>query len=341
MKIFCLLMTVVLQVWPTTGVNAQDRLTVDKEHMIGVMESHFLDLESWRKLDVLIRVTTTGEGRHWKLEDQAWDKLPRYIEGPDASLMVLQEKALFRVAFDLDAQQAIVVGRWEDEQQVFDALDNETPAKKRAGDHSLLMNSTPGVVFAKSGSNSAYRRKDITTVSQLLDQSGVVDIRGLGWMGYAPWNSTLFRRQTDYLLKSGAISEISHMGQDRYKVTFLNQGKYKGQYQSVDWNLKKALPVKYASGTDSMLGQEVLIQWASIEGNDVPKHYRFMNYRQEIFGGRQYFVKREGTIELHWFSFDQMLSDDLFNEEILNDRKRLDALMDETVFAEKSDDTEK
>ena len=36
-----------------------------------------------------------------------------------------------------------------------------------------------------------------------------------------------------------------------------------------------------------------------------------------------------------------MLSDDLFNEEILNDRKRLDALMDETVFAEKSDDTEK
>jgi hypothetical protein len=40
----------------------------------------------------------------------------------------------------------------------------------------------------------------------------------------------------------------------------------------------------------------------------------------------------EGTMELHWFSFNQPLPDDLFEESILSDRKKQDELMSKDVF---------
>lgn len=39
---------------------AQDDLSLNKEHMSGVVEAHLASLEGWRIADVLIRVSSNG-----------------------------------------------------------------------------------------------------------------------------------------------------------------------------------------------------------------------------------------------------------------------------------------
>lgn len=43
-------------------------------------------------------------------------------------------------------------------------------------------------------------------------------------------------------------------------------------------------------------------------------------------------TRTDVTIDVHWFSFNEDLPDELFEEEVLADRKKLDELLSQEVF---------
>ncbi len=104
----------------------QDGLSVDKQHIAEVIESHLAALEGWRKGDFLLRTSESGNGRYFKLEEQDLTGFEvKYVNGPEAMSTVTRVDLVVRMIFDLDQEKVLIINQVENEKRIFNGLDEE------------------------------------------------------------------------------------------------------------------------------------------------------------------------------------------------------------------------
>lgn len=317
---------------------AQDTLSVDKEHMAGVVSAHLASLEGWRTGDFLVRVSTTGTGRFFRWEEnqdnmEVDDKL-RFVEGVDASTLDFQSDLLYRVVFDIELERCFVVGSIREVATVFDSLDIAMePSVKKISATYMLADREAGLLSVGSNGKT-YKTNQVKTASAALSIAGVPDIRVLGWKNVLPWNSSLLRMQLGDI-RPDSIREISHVGQNVYELRI--KTPVDGVSVRAQWDVSKNLPVRYWIGTDldGTTAGEGSAKWKEINGFSVPVASRFMKAESREHGLRDYSMRNEVAVDVHWFSLNEELSDEFFQKELLHDQKRLDELLDQSVFDKK------
>ncbi len=330
---------VCLMVAVNSELYSQDKLSIDKDHMLGVVEAHAVSLEGWRTGDVLIRVTSSGHGRYIRLEDDPGPRgQPKYVEGPDASSIVVQEDRLFRVLFDFDDQMCLVVGSNREERVIFDALDNELTPKVTDRSGAFLFNDPEKGVLTVGTDGRLFRALEMTTVSGALSVSGAPDIRLLGWNTVSSWDCEYLRDRIAALANVDAISIVSHVGRDSYQLVY--PGHTEGTEKKYHWDVKRNVPQKFWVGrtSDGFASHDASAQWQSIDGHHVPVSSQYMLAEIIMDGSRWYLMFHEVAVDIHWFSFNKELPEELFQDEILRDRKKLDELLSQEVFGKRSED---
>ncbi len=335
MRLTNLIIISTLLVMLESTVTSQDKISVDSEHFAGVMEAHLATLESWQTGDVLVRIRSSGEGRYLILEDQGPDKPIKYVEGPDASTVVVRYDMLIRFVFDLDTDRALIIMRGEYGTQVIDALDDDAGRPSQiVYDDVTLFDKSQNITSFKSSNGPIRKLDEITNISQILAK--VPDLRGLGALERAgsPWNTEELKDNFEYRARPEFISSILHVGNERYQLVHVGTDRTEGQKVVWDWDMKRQLPLKFWLGNakTGVTFLENTAEWKLVNDGHVPASSRFFQTNLQVVGARHYMVMNEGTMELHWFSFNQPLPDDLFEESILSDRKKQDELMSKDVF---------
>ncbi len=321
---------------------SQDVFSVDKEHLAGVVGAHLLSLEGWRTGDFLVRVSTTGSGRYFRWEEnqdnmEVDDKI-RFVEGADASTVDFQSDLLYRVVFDFDSERCLVVGNVREVATVLNALDVAMEPIVRKKKEVLLLDDLQLGALRIRPDGKMYNSKQANTVSRALSAAGVPDIRFLGWNQVSLWNCDRMRTKLGDI-SADSIHEISHVGRDVYQIR--TKAPIEGVSVRTQWDVSRNLPVGYWFGTDrdGTTGGEGSAKWSEIDGLPVPVSSRFMNAHSSSFGSRDYSMKNEVAVDIHWFSLNQELTDEFFQKDLLSDQKKLDELLNQNVFEKQVEDT--
>ncbi len=311
-------------------------LSVDKDHMSGVAEAHLATLEGWRKGDVLIRYSTTGNGRFINEEG--------YVEGPDAVSVVVREDYLARFIFDLDSERTLVINRREREEQLFNALDEELQPPVILVDHRILLyDKTANLQLEKKDAGVISRAAKMRPFQEMLASMGVPDLRSWGCVVRTNWDFDRLRTSIEFNNAVHNIEQLIHVGGDVYRIIAKDlEGTrgFGGQY-ATDWDVKRNVPVKFVVhhvAPSEGSGNPVItisVKWKSMDGNFVPESSRMSRRSIRPYIGRNFHVEEETTTEVHWFSFNTELSNDVFDEKLLGDRNRLDELLNTDVFDDK------
>lgn len=326
----------------TELVFSQDELSVDREHLAGVVSAHLTSLEGWRSGDFLVRVSTTGSGRFFRWEEnqdnmEVDDKI-RFVEGADASTVDFQSDLLYRVVFDFDSERCLIVGNVREVATVLDALDVAMEPIVRKKSAIFLLDDVEVGVLRIRPDGKMYNSKQVKTVSRALSVAGVPDIRFLGWNQVSLWDDDQVRTQLGDI-RADSIHEISHVGRDVYQIR--TKAPIEGVSVRTQWDVSRNLPVGYWFGTDrdGTMGSEGAAKWKEIDGLPVPVSSRFMSAEGNTFGSRDYAMKNEVAVDIHWFSLNQELSDEFFQKDLLSDQKKLDELLNQNVFEKQAEDT--
>jgi hypothetical protein len=173
----------------------------------------------------------------------------------------------------------------------------------------------------------------INTVSKVFEMH-VPDIRILGIQPISRiWNTENLQDRLKGLALVDKISEITHVAKHSYQLTYLGEGEERGLIRRFDWDLERNLPVKFWRGSlECGTGSEGTVRWKLINDQYVPLSARYMDTNGDAQNSRFYLVETETTVDLHWFSFGQDLPDDLFEDSVLDDHKKLNEMLNEDVF---------
>jgi transposase-like protein len=150
-------------------------------------------------------------------------------------------------------------------------------------------------------------------------------------------DSLKYQSQPDF------ITSISHVGQDRYQVRL--DGKASGRDAEneprlfVDWNFSDNIPIKYViypSQSSETPTTVETVEWKKVNDTALP-HASRRSFRSTMAfdNGLKFYVEYEQTTELHWFSFNEELADELFDPNLLKDRAKVDELLSDHVFEKK------
>jgi len=245
---------------------------------------------------------------------------------------------LYRVVFDFDAERCLVVGNVREEATVFDALDRAMDPIVRKKNAIFLLNDGESGAWQIRANGKLYNSKQVKSVSRTLAVAGVPDIRFLGWNQVSLWDGDQVWTQLGDI-RPDSIQEISHVGRDVYQIR--TKAPIEGVSVRTQWDVSRNLPVGYWFGTDrnQTTGSEGSAKWKEIDGLSVPVSSRFMNAEGSTFGSRDYSMKNEVAVDIHWFSLNQELSDEFFQKALLSDQKKLDELLNQNVFEKQADDT--
>ncbi len=333
-----------------------DRLTVDKDHIVGVIEAHITNLEGWQSGDYLIRIQEEALGRHYQsfIEDgiENW----RVVEGADAASISISGSRLYRVMFDIERERVFVAGRGYDEQQLFDGLDSEIGMPKKTQFDSVFLLDRPNGIGAsrlRAAQIHKMNAERLPSVRQILAQASVPDIRVLGchthWGGVWADDEKRLPDIFNLVRDWDSIEEITHVGENRYKVFSRHDlrpdDRRFGARYYLDWDVAQQVPVAFSiySGyrpEDFKNSVKEKAQWSGntawkiINGVSVPVSTRAVAGNIKRIDGRVFDIPHEITVDIHWFSVNEELPKELFQEDILHDRKKVDELLDETVFAD-------
>lgn len=308
-------------------------MTVDEAHISQVVEAHMANLDSWRSGDMLIRIKTSGSGRYFRLEDQA-PKIPIvYVEGPDASSIVKEREQLYRVAFDLDKERCFVAINQRLESNVFDGLDNMSSPIVIDEKGAFLFSDPKRGILTLGSDGKLYQSlgPKNETVSAALFVSNAPDVRLLGWW---PIGNRDCERLNNRLseMAHNSISDIAHVGKRVYRATYHGVGVTEGEIYKYDWDLERNVPTRFWVGGEGQARFEGSAHWRLVDDQHVPESSRYVHGQIIKEGSRPYLVFHEVSVEVHWFSLNRELPDDLFNEAILRDPARIDELMNADVF---------
>jgi hypothetical protein len=201
------------------------------------------------------------------------------------------------------------------------------------------------LAFARLEAGVVHRSTHLPSVSQMFDQFGVTGIKGLGCasLNVCTWGDDMERRFIESITKDDSIKSITHVGRDRYQVftqTANGEDRRSGFRCHNDWDLTRNVPVRFVicwgySQEDlpkAIPFNDTSVDWIEINGNQVPKSARITNNSILNLDGTSFRFSEEVTVDVHWFSFNDDLSDELFDEKTLHDRTKMDELLDVTVF---------
>ncbi len=320
--------------------NAQDKLSVTKEHLSGVVEAHHAAMDGWRTGDLIIRTSSSGKGQHFRPEDDPGPRgQPKYVEGPDASSLVVEVNSVYRVIFDFDKQRCLVVGNFREERTKFDALENSFApvVNERFGAYLFneadmekdLMGIFPDGTIYRSTAESASDALSVTTAP---------DVRYVGWSTLMPWSCEPFRDNLERVAEVDGIQDISNVGKDIYQFTRPTFSE--GVVTKYHWDVKRNLPVKFWEGrvSDGFARHEGSAQWKSVDGINVPTSTRYKLSNIDHRESRYYLLFNEVPVDIHWFAVNADLTDELFKKEIMRDRKKLDELLSQDVFEKSAEE---
>ncbi|MBL8889848.1 MAG: hypothetical protein JNL67_07695 [Planctomycetaceae bacterium] len=327
----------------------EKQLSVDREHLVGVIEAHLASLEGWRSGDFLFRSISNGEGKRIVAGETIRGVVqPKVVVGPDAFSVVIREDLLQRVVFDLDKQRALVINRCEIEERVFNGLDEEVGRPIIRLDDRVLLYEFDKHIFVRQKAGEIQKTRNQPTMVQMLTSFGVPDVRYFGVNeGPFGWSDDV-RWRLEYFGNAFGLSEFSNTGQDRYRVVLRKQEVKEserqptdeGQY-AIDWDLSCNVPVRFVSHHCSPEACRAAVvadvKWGSHEGNFLPEFARVSHYSHRSYASRNIELSEEKTIDVHWFSFNQELKPELFDVNLLHDRKKLDEMLNTDVFEKSSD----
>lgn len=337
------------------SVSAQgaDRLTIDKEHMIGVVDAHFANLESLQKFDVLMRIRTSRIGDKFIIEadDQGVDQM-KVIKGPDAEQVVDERTSLHRVMFDKPNGTILILNRCEFTRESLDGLGEPIGAPtKRFDDRSLLIDPQRGIRVARSkpGFSQKVAFGANVPIERLIDSYGVPNFKFAGFHTVLR-NGDQVLQYLERFRNVDAIEEILNTGQDRYQVfsrhDIDSQDSRLGIRCYQDWNIEWNVPVRFEifpgyraedfpDTTEPHVSGNV--EWKLLDGCFVPISGRVSSKAAERVNGSMYKVIEEVLFDFHWFSVHRDLPEGLLTENLLQDRKKLDELLDQSVFKNTED----
>ena len=332
MKICCLIVCGLVAVSDVMG--QVDGLSVDKSHISSVAESHLANLEAWRKGDVLIRYSTSGEGK--LIADGVGE-----VAGPNAISVVVREDCLSRLVFDLESERVVIINRMDRVERFFNSLNEEIQQPVRKIDNRVILyDKTTGLESMRTDAGE-IRVSPISAPIMggfgCLARMRVLDLRYLGFVEFANWNfetlkeGALFNNQVDN------IEQIQHVGKNVYRVVakdLQHVRRFSGRYLT-DWDLQRNVPVRFechhtASSNDPV--QITTVDWKLMEGLFVPESARLSQRSIVEQGKREYHLREETTVDAHWFSLNRELPAELFDEKWIRDQKKLDELLDTAVF---------
>jgi len=320
------------------SANAQEKDgAITKDHIVGVIEAHLARLEGWRTGDVLIRMRSDGHGRFLRIEEQTPEGPAKYVEGPDASSVLRRSESLIRMIFDFDQQRALVMIRSGYETEIFDGLDDTLKSPIVTGrDGVALLNAESETAVLSTKNGNIQRLAKVPTAEVFLANSGAPAIKHLG-CSYAQLGSwlnsdlsTIFEIQT----KDERITDVKHVGKDRYQIVYIGTGGLEGNKTIWEWDLQRQIPIKFWFGIEATGAtlSENSVEWSLIEDNYLPVSAKSVFTNIQAIGARHYLIIDEGTIDLHWFSFNSELPEEMFDEKILQNREKLAELMSQEVF---------
>ncbi len=347
-KIYQMLSIFAFAIFPLAIYSQDDSLSVDKQHMSEVIEGHLASLEGWRKGDVLIRWTKSAQGRHFRSVKQEDGTSRRvYMEGPDAMSVVVRGDLLFRVVFDFDEQRALVINRNEHEERLFDGLDNDAGRPiRRNDDRVLLYDKSNNRVLARLEAGAIHGFPGVPpSVDEMISSWGVPNIKALGGsQSLADSWEAMPRIRHQYELSGSvdAIAKITNIGKNRHQVeSHFGVPSFRGRFL-VDWDTARNVPLKlvvyHSVDEDATPVETYTTEWTSIDGHFLPAYARKWEKGSQSFGSRSFYLEEDETFEMHWFSFNEELPEELFDEKLLHDRRKLDELLSEDVFEKKSEE---
>ncbi len=325
---FCLVSPVHAQ---TTG------LSVDKEHLSGISEAHFAYLEGWQTGDLLIRSATTGNGRYITEGE---------VEGPDAMSVVIRLDYLSRVVFDYDLERALVINRCKREVRLFNALDEEVQRPAISGDHRVLLyDKTANLDLKINEAGEIQRESKLSEFRSVLPSMGVPGVQSWGCGESSRWNLESLRRGIEFSSDVHNMASLENVGKNVYRLIAKDlageRGDFRWQYET-DWDVQRNVPVKYVAyhGPPGKHGpvSSSSAKWKLIDDCFVPESASSSRRSIERFAERRFHLKEETTADVHWFSFNSELSKELFSENLLHDREKLDELLNTDVFEDKPKD---
>lgn len=314
-------------------------LSIDREHLSSIAEAHFASLEGWRTGDLLIRYSTTGDGRY---------VTDREVDGPDAMSILVREDYVSRVLFDFDLDRALVINRCEREVQLFNALDQEVQRPAIFVDHRVLLyDKAAELQLEKTETGIFQRASKLSPLRSAMGAMGIPSLQSWGSTEFVGWNLELLRTGIQFNNDVHNIERLENVGKNTYRVIAKDRegtlGKFSGQFET-DWDVQRNVPVRFvayhADPNEYEPAATTSVKWKAIDSAFVPESARLSKRSIEVFAGLRFHLKEETNADVHWFSFNSELSKELFSEELLHDRAKLDELLSTDVFDDKPKDNQ-
>jgi len=319
-----------------------NKSVVGKDHLLGVIEAHVARLSSWETGDVLVRIRTTGTGVASRRTER--------ITGPDSCTAVFQETVTMRFVFDFPQKRFVAVINREREINAFDALDNEIkdqyfPERRRTMD-AFLIDQSRSLLIVRNGAGQSQQVKptlDRPIFEVYSKRFGLRNIKGVGIYG---WTNTMWDDQGtasffNLLFNADVIESVTHVGKDRYRTlsrVHLPRANVKGYRRMIDWDVVHGVPVAYYDypGFDDDAkpahnsGQ---VEWREQNSQMVPVKARENDRRLQFSASmREFAVDLEAEVDFHWFSINEELDAEQFDEKRFQEPGRLNQLLTEYQF---------
>lgn len=318
---------------------AQENLTIDKAHMAGVFEVHQSNIENWRTGDVLIKLNITGNGQ-----------LAHVNPGPDSVSLLTETSGYVRFIFDFDQKRFVVVNRTKNVVNLFDSLGDEIGIATRMSNDSAGIYDKPKRVSLMRQSNGQI--DDLLRITQdenkFLQAMQVPQFFGLGCSPYATNSWQPFSRVFESMNQFGhvdAIRLVDNVGKNRYRVESvreIEQSAAGGTRSESEWDVRRQVPVKFAIFAGVKADVEKVyslkpmtscsVEWQEFSGELLPAFGRGANSKGINFNGNTFGVHYEFEMKMHWFSINEPIPDETFDQEILRDVDKLSELVDGKWF---------
>ncbi len=201
----------------------------------------------------------------------------------------------------------------------------------------LLFDKTKGIGLSRLKPGEIHRLRELPELTTLFAHWGVMDVRGLGFTPVGLWNTNRLKNRVQMIGNIDRIKTITNVGENRYRVLSEEVNGSAVPWRAyVDWDLQQNVPLEYkyyVSNKDGVPPTKTgTAEWKSIDGNILPVSSRLSNRDIKKVEGNRFMTRTDVAIDVHWFSFNQDLPDELFEEGILSDRKKLDELLSQEVF---------
>jgi hypothetical protein len=313
-------------------------LAADKRYLREVVEAHLANLEGWQRFDVLLRYDMVGHGRLYE-DDGA------FLSGPSSMSVEVRKKGLVRLVVDFERDCVLILNRKEDEAQIFDSLDQERGDPiRRSDDRMVVVDKSRRIGVGRNLPGGAAEMIEIPPIESLLREFSVPNLKAFG-TGYSwdSWRSTVLIDSLNYQSQPDFISSVSNVGKERYQVRLDGKSSNRESENQprafIDWDYSDNIPIKYViypSKSSTKPTTLETVEWKKVNGSALPHTSRRSFSSTDAFdNGLKFYVEYEQTTELHWFSFNEELADELFDPNLLKDRAKVDELLSDSVFEKK------